>query len=234
MVVKEQVWEGERVKAEKVTQEVDEDIFAAVAAEAEGVDPEALWDALVAAREALEATTPELYPDFMWVVRGGQWLMQSKGLGYDSLRGQAKGALAQKWCAMYNLTGTATFAVRAYTEPVAQQFAIEWCARRQYFFDAWKDAGCQDNWAYPEAVLDGCPERPDFTAAVASATGQTRPLCEQSAPGVGTMSVAHEEQPVGPQGVPALGVAGALRRRGEVSGEVLFLRMLRAGCFLGR
>ena len=151
----------------------DKDIKEQIAKIMEEATSADVMDALYDRREALAAAAPAPLRDFVWVVRGGAWTAAHAGVPFDSIRGEARGAEAIRFCTLYSLSKSATFAIRQHTEALAQELALEWCAKRQCLFDLWDLAGRTADFRFSEEDLASYVERPAFSEALREAGPQT-------------------------------------------------------------
>ena len=133
------------------------------------VSADDVMDALYERRAELAADAPAPLRDFVYVVRGGTWTAEHVGLPYDSFRGEARGGEAKRFCDRFKLTKTATFAIRLYTEALAQELAIEWCTRRQFFYDLWDAGGRPADFQFSAEDIASYVERLAFSEAAAVA-----------------------------------------------------------------
>ena len=138
---------------------------------------EQVLDALYDRREAFAASAPAPLRDFGWVIRGGTWAIRSVGVPYGSFRGDAKTAEGIRFCELFGLSKSATYAIRQHTESLAQELAVEWCTRRQFWFDIWDAAGRTADFQFTADDWSSYVERP----ALAQALGVAGPATLQRA-----------------------------------------------------
>lgn len=100
--------------------------------------------------------------DFRTSIRGGRWTATNVGVPFDSVRGQASGVEPARFCRLFKLTKTATFAYRLYGDRVAESLAQFWCERLQHFYTIFVSSGQGDAFVF-------CAE--DIAAAPTSTVG---------------------------------------------------------------
>jgi len=129
---------------------------------------DSIWEEISSARAMVE---PGQRDDFRVVVVGGQFSMKNRGVAFQAFRGQArKGGLAEAWCHQYLLQPTSTYSSTWYGVEAAATCAREWCARMQYFFDIYRDAGSAV-YKYTAADLSGCPVTDAYRGLVSRVSG---------------------------------------------------------------
>ena len=102
------------------------------------MDAEAVMEALMAKRGELDLAAPEKERDFRVILRGGAWLLKHKGLEYDSVRAEAVGGDAQRWCVMGGLPKSFTASLEGHGDGVAMMLCHAWVAKMQHLYDAFQ------------------------------------------------------------------------------------------------
>ena len=162
---------------------------------------EEVLDMLYEKRGQMASVAPASY-DFVWSVPA--WTHMHAGVPYDSFRGQAHNGDPKRFCVFYKLPKSATFAITQHTKFLAQEVAVEWCSKLQYFYDLWVAQGSQADYDFDPESVQGYQERATFTDAVRGAGAATMQRVRQIR-GLVPQRVGTESQRVGlaPQRVSA-------------------------------
>ena len=140
-----------------------------VADDAGGFD--AAVEHLLSRRAELAAAREEVEPNFTWTLRGGRWTAEHLGVPYDSFRAYALPAAPLAWCRLMNITATATFSIRLYSEDGARMLAEFWCHRMEWLYSFWTEADDPaETFRYSAAALDAYVWPPAVAAARADAS----------------------------------------------------------------
>lgn len=118
-----------------------------------GEDCDAFLDDLIAAREEFGATGGASPEPFAYVLRGGRWTKQAKGVAFDSFRALTAGSAAKQFCMLFRMSRSATYSIRAYGEDSCVALCNLWIHKMTYFFRLWEGAGCSDKYAFDEQDL---------------------------------------------------------------------------------
>lgn len=116
------------------------------------------WDEVMAKRRELHLAGGDETADFSTKILGSRWTRINKGKSCDAVIGIASGGAAREWCRLYGLNVEASFAIGKYGEGDATMMALEWCRRRQHFYDLYVEAD-RDDYAYSGEELQSCPEK---------------------------------------------------------------------------
>ena len=154
---------------------------------------EEVLDMLYEKRGQMASVAPASY-DFVWSVPA--WTHMHAGVPYDSFRGQAHNGDPKAFCVFYKLPKSATFAISQHTEFLAQEMAVEWCSKLQYFYDLWVAQGSQADYDFDPESVQGYQERAAFTDAVRGAGAATMQRVRQIR-GLVLQRVGAEAQRVG-------------------------------------
>jgi hypothetical protein len=109
-----------------------------------------VWDGLEAKRQEWSLQGTSHGEDFTVCVSDWAWTAAQQGKAYYNIVAQAAKGDPASWCRRYQLKPQVSFSVRLYGERAANAFAVEWCARMQFFYSLYRAQPSRDFAYAPE------------------------------------------------------------------------------------
>ena len=79
-----------------------------------------------------------------------EWVLGSAAPTKGVLAGEATKGAARDFCTRYAMNKSISFSIAAYGHADARKMCEEWCARMQYFFDAWRASGGDEGHVFSD------------------------------------------------------------------------------------
>jgi hypothetical protein len=132
----------QRLASEMDTAGFDLDVHEMVMRELEG------------ARAILAAGVAAGGSDARVVLRGGHWTFAVHGVAFNEVRAEVHTGIGKRFMRLYSMCMSATFSIAKYGNEAAQQLALSWTHRIQYFIDAWVACGMRPQAFGPDVLVD--------------------------------------------------------------------------------